>query len=78
MIAVRAYVTHCQRGARSNLLLDAEAPVQHRGRVDVGLHVARRNLVPAGGVVPGVICRFETAMLEMDSAVLNGAVWSRR
>ena len=36
------------------------------------------TLVPAGGGVPGVMLRFETAIDLMDSEVLNGAVWSSR
>ena len=60
MIAVRADVADSERGARSDLLLDAQAPGEHGGRVDVGLHVAWRNLAPAGGGVPGVMWRLET------------------
>jgi hypothetical protein len=35
-------------------------------------------LEPAGGAEPGVMLRLETATFERDSAVLKGAVWSRR
>ena len=43
-----------------------------------GCTLLGETLVPAGGVVPGVMWRLETAIFEIDSAVLNGAVWSRR
>ena len=44
MIAVRAHIANSERSARCNLLLDAQAPGEHGGGGDVGLHVAWGNL----------------------------------
>ena len=68
MIAVRSHVAHGQRCARRDLLLDAQAPRQHRRRGDVGLHVAWRDLRARRrrrARVDVAVC--ETAMFEMDS-----------
>src|SRR5580704_11325673 len=44
VVGVPSHVANCERGVRSDLLLNAQAPGNDGRRGDIGLYVARRNL----------------------------------